>query len=35
MKEEKGRIILGCLNMAVVGFYFLEDTVKEENQEKQ
>jgi hypothetical protein len=35
MKEEIGRRNSGCLNMAVLGFNFLEDIEKEKNQEKQ
>jgi hypothetical protein len=34
MKEEIGRKISGCLNMAVLGFNFLEDTEKEKNKKK-
>jgi len=35
MKEEIVRTIPGCLNIAVLGFNFLEVTEKEKNQEKQ
>jgi hypothetical protein len=35
MKEEIVRTISGCLNIAVLGFNFLEVTEKEKNQVKQ